>query len=155
MGTEVKPHIKAADKITAPFIRSAKEQGYSILGTGGSMMTEVKYISVSFVDYGEYNIEQTRKKFLHLVAPFVNEIGSTTELKQYLVEPDAPERAANISITYRNQTNQQPFPPYIANVMMFNGVISYSVSDNSMTAYRDIYEETYQEALQKLHCSNN
>jgi hypothetical protein len=148
-------HILAAHKVKRPFVQNAKDQGFGILGSGGSMMKQVEEISVSFIADGELNVEQVRRQFLELVVPFVNEIASSVDLQQYLAQPEYPERAANISITYQDQTHKSPRPPFIAHVMMVKGKIYYAVSDSPNAAYRDVYEETYQEALQKFNCGNH
>lgn len=151
--SSVPPHILAAHKVGRTFIENAKKnEGLEILGTGGSMVRKVEEISVSFIAYGEYDIEKARRHFLSVVNPFVLEIGSSKELKQYLAQPDFPERAANISITYQDCNDNQPLPPNIVHVMMVKGKIRYSVSDGPMTPYRSVYRETYQEALQKVNC---
>lgn len=149
----IKPHILAADAVTNPFIKSAcKKHNLSVLGTGGKMMRQVEDIFISFIAYGEYEIPEARLHFLSVVVPFVEDIKKSQELKQYMLYPDFPEKAAHVNITYRDATHQQPYPPKIAHITMSNGTIEYSVSDSPMTAYRTIYEETYHEALQKANC---
>lgn len=148
-------HIVAADKITNPFIKnSCKKYSLSVLGTGGRMMGRVEDISVSFIAYGSYNVEEARDHFLKIVRPFVSEIKESLELKPYLLYPDNPEYAAQVSITYRVENFLRPKPPLIAHVIMFNGIISYSVSDTPHTGYRTIFEETYHEALQRANCTH-
>jgi len=153
--TVVPPHIRAADEITNPFIQNAKNKyGLGILGTGGRMMGEVETISVSFITCGEYDIKEARKHFLTIVTPFVNEIKSSVKFKPYLIHPESPEKIAHISITYITSTKQDPLPPKIAHVGMYDGMVVYSVSYHPLQALRTIYEETYQEALEKINCPN-
>jgi hypothetical protein len=152
----VPPHIAAADRVSKPYMKQmCTTKNLSILGSGGRMMKQVHDISISFVAYGEYDITETRAYFLGIVKPFVHEIESSHELQQYLAQPDHPERAAQISITFRDGTHQQPSPPNIAHVLMVDGRICYSVNDSPMSAYRPIHRETYQEALEKLNYETN
>lgn len=148
---ESQPHIVAADKITKPFIANAKKNhGVSVLGTGGKMTKgQVEDMSVSFITVRMMNIDQARVHFLSIVSPLVNEIEKSNELKPYLKNPNNPENAALISITYRDKEGHEPKRPYIAHVMMVKGRVCYSVSDSPGLAYRTIHRETYQEALSK------
>lgn len=149
------PHILAAHKITKPFIQKSRNQGLDVLGTGGRMMNHVEDISVSFIGYGKYNLEEARRHFLEVVRPFVKEISESQDLRQYLAHPNHPERAAQVSISYIDVDGGRVQKPFIAHVIMVNGKIVYSVSDSPMTLYRTVHEETYQEALQKINCVAN
>ena len=143
------PHIQAADNITCPFVKYAcQKHNLLVLGTGGKMMHQVEDISVSFIAKGNYSLTQARKHYLSIVTPFVEEIRNSVELKQYLLYPDNPEKAALISITYVLPNSEDPKPPSIAHVFMLSGEIVYSVSPEPWKPYKNIHEETYQQALE-------
>lgn len=151
----LKPHIIAADKVTNPFIRNAKQKhGLSVLGTGGKMMYEVEEIYVGFTSCGAYSLSQARQHFLSIFTPFVEDIRNSSELKQYLLYPDQPEKAASISIIYILPNNQDPKPPLIGHVFTLNGKVFYSVNDQINGRFRRVHEETYQQALEIVNCTN-
>lgn len=152
----IKPHIQAAHAVSQPYIKKVcKTHNLSVLGTGGRMMNQVEDISVSFIALTEFDINQAREHFVAIALPLVQEIEQSLELKHYLAHPDNPETAANISVTYKNSNGIRPSPPLIAHAMMLDGKIYYSISDSPTSPYRDVYEETYQEALSKINLKTN
>ncbi len=148
---KTKPHIEAAHKVSYPYIYKAKkDHDLQILGTGGAMMNDVDYISISFIARGSYCVEEGRKHFISVVKPFIESVDNSKELKKYLKDPKHPVNAAEISITYKDSNGNYNSKEYLSHIFIYRGEIVYSIKDQGRTMYREIHRETYQEALEKV-----
>jgi len=131
------------------YISDMKHKYNAVLaGIGGRMMYEIQDIYLNFhmtriVDKGE-----ARKIYIDFVSELLARINEDDQIRPHLSHSPYTAKGVSLQLIFFREENVRPLPKNIAIVSMYKGYISYSIWDTSTNVYKEIYEETYDEAIQ-------
>ncbi|NGX49084.1 MAG: hypothetical protein K940chlam5_00680 [Candidatus Anoxychlamydiales bacterium] len=125
-------------KVTSEELREKKN--LILIGTGGSLMHEVKKISMSYLYPGSFNIAETRDLVIFASQLFLKNININEEIKPYLIHD--PFQINDIKIFISTQNEKSP----IRAVTLSSEKLIFYISDKE-EVLKKIHEETYEEAL--------
>jgi hypothetical protein len=120
-------------------------------GTGGQSTDQIKTITLAFISNKSLNIEKGREVLITAVESLVNEINANEAIRPYL--SNYPFDSKNIEIRIfihdRNVTDFGPEKLYA--ISELQGVLQYQSRDPATKRPAIIYEETFEDALEKLN----
>lgn len=141
---------KTADNIT---IKAIKKLMFSydlkLIGHGGSMMNNVKLISLHFYYYQPTSIEKARNILLDITTKLISDFNCDEKIRPFLANYPFNENNLDIAITFLNKDNDYQSPPSISTAATRNSKIYYYNFAPEKDRLVSILEESYSEALQK------
>ena len=136
-----------ANKITLQTTQEL-EKKYNLIpvGTGGSMMDNIKMMALSFRYFGEINIDTSRELIVKAIEHYLKNINANTEIKTYL--NNYPFTPGNIELRlFLTRPNYQDFPPeQLDCITAWDGNIEYK-THNKNKKITSLHNETYEEAV--------
>lgn len=120
--------------------------GWDAVATGGGFFNGVEKIFIGFEVHQRATIEQARQLIVEATLEYLDKINSDEKLKTYL--NPCPFTSANVEICLyftkgRDETG------YLYYVSLMSDSIAYKVMDSQGWG-KEIYQESFQEAQQKL-----
>lgn len=148
MDQDAQEYLVIYDKIENQYIKDMQRKyGASIFGSGGSMMYNIKSVSLSFNLVGEVGIEQARELYVKFVSEFLDRINTDSAIQPYLDHKPFTENDFNLHLIFFTKPSVRPSTKYVGIVSMFKGNIEYDVYDPKFENYRNIHVEPYQDAV--------
>lgn len=141
-------HVFLAHKITHAFEKKAKKEFelYSI-GSGGSMVGNIKEIEIMFLAFRQVSFSEARELEVQCIEKFVEMINSDKKIRPFLSQYPFKEENVGITVSFREK-NRGYYPAgevsYLFNAK--NKLCYYKVDPHSNKAEK-IFEEPYEEAL--------
>jgi len=123
-----------------------KEKNLIPTGFGGSTLEGKEYLSISFQYFYPLSINEARELIIHSVQTFLKNLNKNKELQNLLNKPYATKNIEIIIFCYMPDYSN-PLPPKLGVVDFRKDIISYKYNKEQ---FEKIYEETYEEALEKL-----
>jgi len=156
--SSVSPHMKAYYPIESEHFRFIKKQGdFHIYGNGGNFNKgKINLVIISADKIGSANIEQARRDIIFLTQDIIQRLNSSQKLQPYLSNPPFDHNQLQYSITYcknnlySNITEKDEQNQKITLVSLLMGKISYDVRPSEKSGYKEVHEESYEEALEIL-----
>jgi hypothetical protein len=132
-----------------------KETGLIPFGSGGQMMDQIKMLHLAFICHQPINIEKGRELALKASEELLLQINSEEKIRPFL--NNFPFEPQNIIIElYIQKADGHSFGGEILSVVFVNeGIIKYKIDDPNSNQLLTIFEEKYEEALQKLNDANS
>jgi len=122
-------------------------------GTGGKAFGgPITQFSLSFDIRAPLSKEDLRKILIYSSKDFLSIVNSDKEVQPYLVPK--PFKLENIEILIFNndKTGRKTFDPLISVAKISDGILIFRTNDpDKEFAYKNNYEETYEEALKLVH----
>lgn len=142
-------HVKAADKVTSRCTKKIqKEHNIQLIGSGGSMMDDIREIFLHFIDNKTPTIEQARKLIIQITEEIILEFNSDEDVRPYL--SNYPFKASNIRIMISIRNPEMNIKSNsICFISKGDHSIDYYTSDIGKDKYIEIAKEPYEEAQQK------
>jgi hypothetical protein len=127
-----------------------KETGLIPFGSGGQMMDQVKEVFLSFKYHHPVDIDTARELLITASEILLHEINSDEMVRPYL--DCYPFEPKNVKIEIYIQKNDFTVfgEDQLCVVSTCDGLLKYETHDPETPLFKSIYEETYQEALQKV-----
>jgi hypothetical protein len=146
-------HQDESDLAHAQFSRYSKkaykEKGLVLEGCGGSMMTDIKELMLSFASPEHLTLDQTRRLVVQTLDEFLNQVNADEKIRPRLHNyPFTPKNIA-LSIGFRDQGKRPP-REYIAYVHLSEGTVYYHHWDATRAEYDqfcDPYKESINDAI--------
>ncbi|MBS0605830.1 MAG: hypothetical protein JSR57_02670 [Verrucomicrobia bacterium] len=144
-------HVKAADKVTSRCTKKIqKEHNIQLIGSGGSMMDDIRKIFLHFTDNKPHTIEQARKLIIQITEEILLEFNSDEDVRQYLYNFPFTPSNIEIMLSFKRHESNSAINS-IDFVSKGPSTIDYYNFDKNKEKYVEVSEEPYEEALQKLH----
>ncbi len=145
------------EKITNEIMKKAaikirKETGLIPCGTGGQMMNQIKMLYLAFDCREPVDVNRARELLVAVVQEFSAEINGDERIRPYLVKFPFEPKNIKIDIFIRNRNGIDFGEGTICVVSADNGILIYDAHDANKN-YNTLHQETYEEALQKVHDS--
>lgn len=81
----VPEYIRAYDRVENRYIQEMRQRyNATVVGTGGSMMRNIKYVYVAFHLCGEVSIEKSREVYVDFVNELQTRINADVKIRPYL-----------------------------------------------------------------------
>lgn len=124
---------------------------FDSLQRGGAMQGGIQYVTFDFDSHERVSIEQARPLFVKAAQKLIDRMNANPEILQYVQNNRfGPENLSfGIAFVTPNVRVYYP-PPYMAYVLMVNKRIIYSIHNPETTLFEKVYEETFEEAVEKL-----
>ena len=122
------------------------EKGLIPTGVAQSVLEDNEYIELDFNYFKPLTIEEARELVIYSAKTFFNNLNSNEELIE-LRKKDYPMKMIRITIFVYNPDYSDIEAPGISLIKLKKTLIRYS---SHKERFEKIYEETYQEALQKV-----
>jgi len=127
-----------------------KELSLQLVGTGAQMMDEIRMLSLNFEYDKPIEAYEGRKLLVRAVDVFLATINANEEIRPYLIQyPFKPENI-EIRIFLRSADRSDVPPGKLSVVTALEGVLEYDIEHPVTTRLVTAYQETYQEAVDKL-----
>ncbi len=137
-------HVKQADKILEVTSKELeKKYNLSLSVVGGSMMKEIKILSLGFSSQETLDMNQARELIMSCAKIFLNNINTSTEIRPYLYNFPATEKNIEIEIYFQIH-GVAVKAPKIAVVDLSHGKVVYN---NKYERLEEIHRESYEEAM--------
>lgn len=120
-------------------------------GIGGSVPEKIKYFSLTFEYPFPMTIEEGRQLLLNSLKISLETFQQDPSIQTYL--QDRPFGINNLNISIFNESFLRIESNLISCVAIFQGSIRYEQFDLQTKRFVTIYEETYEEALQKCEAA--
>jgi hypothetical protein len=144
------PYAKIAHKITDQTAKKlGKEAGLKLIGTGSGMMYNVRMLAMAFRYSKEIDIDEGRELLMKAVSEYLSAINSNEEIRPYLINYPFLPKNIQIRIFLSDSKGREIPLGQLAVIGSIDGVFEYLIEDPKTTCLKTIYEETYEEALQK------
>jgi hypothetical protein len=130
--------------------RMKQEASLRPCGTMGQMMNEIQKLGLSFFYFQPVDIVEGRKLLIKAVDALLNEMNQDTRIRPYLGRH--PMRPWNVEIEiFLRSPDGSDSPRDSLRVMdVSDGVLTYQIQSSTGHGLITVYEETYQEALDRL-----
>ena len=143
-------YVKLADKITFDAIKKIERLKYlKLIGHGGSMMSNIKVISLHFYCYHSASIGEARDLLMEVANTLVDAFNTNEEVRPYLSNYPFELSNIDISIVFAKENNTYQDPPSLSSVFTSKSKIYYYCYNKQQDRLIDFYEETCADALQK------
>lgn len=147
--TEDEKLVDAITAITAKKLQAGKN--LILIGTGGSMMDEVKMLAMSFQFFKEIEIEEARNLTVSAVKEYLAEINNNQKIRPYLSNYPFEPKNVEILIWVRKPDGSAPKSGNLDFIAAVDGLIKYYTTEQDSIHVKRIYSETYEEALSRLN----
>ena len=138
-------YVKLVHRVNASFTKEfGKDKHLHLIGSGGAMMDDVKGVTLHFISYEPYTIEEARSLYIELVENYLCRINQTEKLRPYLHDYPFTNANLNFIISFEDNSKHLRSDGYVAAL--------YQVKDHELvySGYDDglypIHRETYDEA---------
>ena len=144
------PYEEMAKQITTETAKKIYSK-YKIdpIGSGGSMMDDVKVLALSFNCYDILSIESSRELVVNCVEQYLVTVNNNKEIRPYL--HNYPFTEQNIDLTiffYQGADFKDAIPGQVSCASALNGKIFYHTKDpEDEYKLETLHQETYEEAL--------
>ena len=127
-----------------------KEKSLYAFGSGGGMIYEIRMLSLSFFYYKPITIEEGRELVIYAAQKLANEINAEPRIHPYLSKYPFPPTRTDIRIFVKNLDHTSMQEGDASIVTLIEGIIEYKVNDPTTNRLRTVYQETYEEGVEKL-----
>lgn len=134
-------------------IQLKNELGLIPSGFGGRTMHQVEMLCLAFDCHQPLDIETGRRLLIAAVEKFAAEVNANEAIRPYLGNYPFSPKNIEIRIFIQNRNSRDFEPEKLCVVKAIQGVLEYEIDDIKTNNFKTIYEETYEEALQKLNYS--
>ncbi len=133
------------------FFQLEKENDLHAFGTGSQMMDKIKMLHFGFRYYHETDIDNARNLLVKAGNLVLDKINSLEEIRQYLENYPFKPKNIEIVIFLYNPNGSDRGPEKLQTISMKEGSLRYENDILDAKGFQTIiYEETYEEALNKL-----
>lgn len=141
-------YCKYADQIVDEYIAYMKKN-YQLYceGRGGGFLHNVNNIDVSFVGTKNLSIEDTRILIVKSVEELLKRINENTNIQPYLSHYPFTERGLSLIVSLCKKNGERVDSDFIALAFVAGAKVYYSFYDHKEHCLKNLYEESYQEAL--------
>ena len=151
LGYQSPYYVKLAHQITA---RTAKkintQKNLVLIGTGGGMMDDIQMMAMSFNFYQEVDLKTARELIVYAANEYLLAINSNKEIKPYLHDYPFTDKNIEIVICFHPPDGSTVAPGKINIAAARKGRVTYYIDYPEKYTIKPIFEETYEEALQKI-----
>ncbi len=142
---------KIANKITLQTAKKiSTEKGLIPMGIGGQMMDEIKMLMLGFDCRKIVDIETARGLLVYCVEEFLTAINASEEIRPYLYSYPFTDQNVQLEIFFRNPDASNVSIGNIVVAVAKCGRICYEVYESNRPGLQTLYQETYEEAFQKV-----
>jgi hypothetical protein len=148
-------HCSEDERIVNQITNSAakkikRETGLVPFGFGGQMMDQIKVLTLVFLYRQPVDIDKARELLVTASEILLHEINSDERVRPYLVcYPFEPKNIV-IQLVIQKEDGHSFGGENLSVITTRRGIIEYEIDDSVIPLLKTIYEETYQEALQKV-----
>lgn len=126
----------------------SQTQKLTPIGSGGSMMDDIKMLSISFTTKELLTEEKGRELILFCANELIGDINKNKEIRPYLHNYPFDDKNISIRIFCHDQRGDTAPPPHIGCLTLVRGEISYKYYKNDKRV--KLTTETFAEAEQIL-----
>lgn len=137
--------IKKAAKLIS------EETGLIPCGSGGGALDQIRMLAISFDYRHEVDIASGRKLLVTALEIFRSEINFDEQIRPYLIEYPFQVKRIEIRIFIRNEDGSSVRADQLCVISVIDGILEYQTHMPDGWGLDTIYQETYEEALQKLN----
>jgi len=140
---------KLVNLITAKTAKKLEnEKSLILIGTGGSMMDDIKMLMMGFEYRKAVNIAMARKLLIDSVEEYLSEINANEVIRAHLHNYPFTSKNIEIVIYIRNPDGSKVALDEFKVISALEGKMFYYVDCPEKHTLKAVYEETYEEALQ-------
>lgn len=114
------------------------------------MMDDIQMMSMSFFSYQELDLNTARELLIYATNEYLTAINSNVAVRPYLHNYPFTAKNIEVIIFFYKKNGVNVFPGKISIAAANEGKVEYYTNCPDSQVIKSIYEETYEEALQKL-----
>ncbi len=118
-------------------------------GEGSGMMHQIRMLAISFFYYNEVDIEQGRDLLMTAGTVFLRNINAKERIRPFLENYPFEAKNIEIRIFLQKPDGSDTSPGKLSILSMVGGVLAYKVDRPGTKMLDIVYEETFDEALEK------
>jgi hypothetical protein len=142
-------HVKAAHKVMNAYNKKMENEGFTLSGSGGAMMDDVKQITLHY-DIGlKLTLEEARILFVKEAEDLLCSINQNLEIRPYLHIYPFNSQNIYLTLSFCKPSGDFVDPPFIAYVAMDveRNQVCYLIIHERSNALTLVHAEPYEEAL--------
>lgn len=140
-----------ADEVRGKVARQLKKElDLRPAGTIGQMHYEIQILGLSFNYYHPVDIAEGRKLLVRAVEVMMQEVNTREKIRPYLIRYPFAPRNVEIHIILYNSDGRNVAPGSLWGMEASEGFLSYTIEHPETQRLITIYQETYEEALQRI-----
>ncbi len=132
-------------------IQIKKEKNLTPAGTMGQMMHEIQILGLMFNYYQKLDLKKGREMVIYAAQTLADKINEEKKIHPYLSTCPFPPQKTEIELYLYNPDGSLLPPGELSIVSLAYGIIKYEIEDPETTYLKTIYQETYEEALEKIN----
>jgi hypothetical protein len=152
-GTQ-RPDIKMINKHINAFATEEKQKGFYLIASGGQMMDNIKVVHLSFDLQKKVGVDEARLMLIEMTQKFMRQVNADEKIRPYLENYPINHLNAEFTLNFKDKRHIY-LEEGVACAMMVKNKIYYFKSDSETGPLKDLYEETYAEALEKVNAKKS
>lgn len=142
--------VKIASEVRSQAAKKLEdEMGLIPFGFGGQMMDQIKMLALVFQYRHAIDIKEGRRILIQAANKFIAEINSNEKVRQYLSNYPFEPKNIQIKIFLKKPDGSSVDRGELALIILRDGALQFKFDDSDDSFFRT-YEESYEEALEKL-----
>lgn len=117
-----------------------------LLGSGGFGKEKIQEFSLIFKSPDKYDIDKARFLIVELTESFLSCINNDLSLREFLIEHPFDLNMLDIGVLFLDENEDFVSLPHIASVYVLNGIVTYSIYNESKDNLKMIHDESYRRA---------
>lgn len=127
----------------------SESENLNPIGSGGSMMEDVKMLSISFITKELINKERGRELIHQCANQLISNVNQNEEIRPYLHNYPFTYKNVEIRIFNRDKNSISAVYPELSTVSLIDGIIYYKYYENNTR--KKVLTETFEEAEKILN----
>ncbi len=150
-GSHMPDKVSLANEVRIrTLVQLKKEMELYPFGIGSGMMDQIRMLALSFRYYKEVDINQARALLMTAGTLFLNTINAKEQIRPFLQNDPFQPNNIEIAIFLAKPNGSKHDPDKLTVVSMTRGILEYDVRSSENGRLTTIYEETFEEAAEKL-----
>jgi hypothetical protein len=145
------PHVALANQQMHSFVKEMfKEKQLYVSGAGGSMMNDIKKLSIDFDSYDnqKLSVAEARKLIVEITEKFIDEINCNEKIRPYLSKFPVDCNNVLLAISFFEKPHIRVPDEFVGLLRQKDGMIYYAYYDAKEHRFKNGgYRERYEDAL--------
>jgi len=142
---------RLSNKITAQVAAESKrELGLVPCGFGGRIRGKIEKLNLSFNCYKPLSLEDGRELLITSVDRYISALNSDQKIRLHLSNYPFEPKNIELEIFIKNKNGSSIRDGNLCVIITNQGILEYITRDSATDRLREIYRETYEEAVEKI-----
>ncbi len=144
-------YIRLSHGISDPYAKELKKtRGLCLIGSGGSMMDEVKKVNATYLSFAKLSVNEARNLYVKVMEGYLERYNGDEKIRPYLHNYPFTIENMKLMIGFEDESRRHRSEGYVALVSVVHGNIYYCTFDSEQDKFVDLHREPYEEAVRTV-----